>query len=338
MRDLLIERFGFTKQDIVILSEASGGEANRPTRANIQREFQRLAEIARPGDQVVILLGGHGSQQPQKELPDPSDMKPDGLSEIFLPADVGKWNGGKGAIENAIADYELHAWLQAIQNRGPSIWILVDACHSGTICRGVDDEVARQVPADFLVPEAAIREARQKAARRFGQSRGGPTEVSPLNISAKQPTLVALYAAQSNEVTVEKSLPVDSPDRKRYGLLTFTVNQILRQARTPLTYNELIQRIHAQYVEWGRTAPTPMVEGRQRDREVLGMREWPGRSRIMLADGDEGLSINAGGLLGITARSVLAVYPPVGQPRGERPLGYVRVTEARTLDSLGRAL
>ena len=39
MRDLLIERFGFTKADIVILREASGGEANRPTRANIQRNF-----------------------------------------------------------------------------------------------------------------------------------------------------------------------------------------------------------------------------------------------------------------------------------------------------------
>ena len=88
----------------------------------------------------------------------------------------------------------------------------------------------------------------------------------------------------------------------------------------------------------GDAPPTPMVEGQQRDREVLGTRDWPGRSRIVLKDGDEGLFINAGGLLGITAKSVLAVYPPAGQPRGERPLGYVRVTEARTLDFVGRTV
>src|SRR5262245_9558175 len=59
----------------------------RRTATNIRREFVRLAQLARTGDQVVSLLAGHGSQQPADA--DVSDYEPDGLDEIFLPEDSG---------------------------------------------------------------------------------------------------------------------------------------------------------------------------------------------------------------------------------------------------------
>ena len=37
-------------------------------------------------------MSGHGSQQPQKNPDDPESYEPDGLSEIFLPADVDHWD------------------------------------------------------------------------------------------------------------------------------------------------------------------------------------------------------------------------------------------------------
>ena len=55
-----------------------GRSERRPTRANIEREFRRLAEQAHEGDQVVILLAGHGARQPA----DPDNHEPDGIDEI----------------------------------------------------------------------------------------------------------------------------------------------------------------------------------------------------------------------------------------------------------------
>ena len=60
----------------------------RPTRANIEREFRRLADRAGPGDQVFVLLAGHGDCQPESDPPHPLHPEPDGIAEVFLPADV----------------------------------------------------------------------------------------------------------------------------------------------------------------------------------------------------------------------------------------------------------
>jgi hypothetical protein len=49
-----------------------GGDADprrRPTFANIEREFTELANVSRKGDQIVILMAGHGSQQPADRDP-----------------------------------------------------------------------------------------------------------------------------------------------------------------------------------------------------------------------------------------------------------------------------
>jgi len=68
------------------------------------------------------------------------------------------------------------------------------------------------------------------------------------------------------------------------------------------------------------------------DREVLGVKEWPGRSRIVLDRGRDGnWRINAGQLLGLNADSVLAVYGPGAS--SDQPLGHVKVTEAGVASS-----
>ena len=92
MRRLLEGDYQFPPDSIVSLTENEGVRERRPTRANIAREFRRLAELAHEGDQVVILLAGHGAQQPESDPPDPRYPEPDGIDEIFLPADVKKWD------------------------------------------------------------------------------------------------------------------------------------------------------------------------------------------------------------------------------------------------------
>lgn len=338
MRQLLLDKFQFSPDRIVVLSEQEGKERGKnayPSRANIEREFKRLAAVVQPGDQVVIHLGGHGSQQPEdKTSPDP---EPDGLDEIFLPRDVGAWNASKGTVANAIIDDELGAWLKAIRDRKASVWITFDACHSATMIRGGDArEVARDLDpvGDLGVPKEAIKEAVAFAAKRdagnIERARGGETP-PPFKLAAEG-GLVAIYACQPNEVTYERELPAQCKDGKIHGLLTYALCKVLTEAtekgRAPITYNELARRIQAQYVQWGRTSPTPVIEGIDRDRQVLGDKVWPGRSSIVLGADADGYTINAGALQGLTEGSILAVMSPPDE--GDQLLGHVRVKELRT--------
>src|SRR5271157_695851 len=101
IRKLLLDKLGFSPDQVVVLSEQEGKDRGKdylPTKKNIERQFKRLAEVAKAGDQVMICMGGHGSQQP--EQPNSPDPEPDGLDETFLPRDVGKWDSANGTVKN----------------------------------------------------------------------------------------------------------------------------------------------------------------------------------------------------------------------------------------------
>ena len=71
MRHVLAKHFQFADANIVTLSETAGEKdpAKFPMRANIELEFQALAANAKPNDTIFILMGGHGSQQPECNRP-----------------------------------------------------------------------------------------------------------------------------------------------------------------------------------------------------------------------------------------------------------------------------
>ena len=144
LRDLLIQRFDFPADNIVCLTEAEQQPHLRPTRANIEREFRRLAEQARPGDQVVVLLAGHGGRQPEADPPDGDFPEPDGIDEIFLPADVRPWKDLSQKVPSAITDNEIGRCLRAVTARQADVWAIFDCCHSGHMTRG--SEVVRELP------------------------------------------------------------------------------------------------------------------------------------------------------------------------------------------------
>lgn len=335
MKGLLMKEFAVPEANVVTLTEADGearGAAFYPTRANIEREFKKLAEAAREGDEVVVLLGGHGSQQP--EAPNAKDPEVDGLDEIFLPRDAGPWDGTAGTVKNAIVDEELGGWLQSVREKKAFVWLVIDACHSGTMMRGADDvERPRKAdPDDLKIPTGAIRAAEDRAAKRGGgdRTRGGPAaKPTALGLSGK-PGVFAVYAAQPTETTPERPMPMEGTERRQHGVLTFTICQVLTQARAAgvsVSYRELAQRVHSQYAAWGRTSPTPMVEypDTDPDREVLGPGVWKDRSNVLLTERDGTYGITAGQLLGLTAGSVLEVRRPAGEK--DEVLGHVKVTD-----------
>jgi hypothetical protein len=336
LREVLITRFHVAPEHVTVLVGWPREEALRPTRANIARAFQHLAEVAGPEDQVVIFLAGHGSQQPAND--DPDNFEPDGLDEIFLAADVRGWNRTTGQVENAIVDDEIHAWVTAIRAKGAFVWVIVDACHAGTMLRGAprDEERERSIPPEVLmIPAEALTAATQRAMQR-GQSRGAPSApAGVLGLPTTQGGVVATYAAQESEPTPEKKFPSEAG--AWHGLFTHTLSEVLLQSASALTYRELVERVHARYRQAGRYQPTPLVEGGGLDREVLGLQVWPERPKILLkgpGDTQHTWLVDAGSLHGIRSGSVLAVYPPAGLPDADRPIGHVRVLEARPQEAL----
>jgi hypothetical protein len=336
MRRLLQERYRFPTDGIVALSEDEKTPDRRPTRANIEREFRRLAEQAREGDQVVVLLAGHGSQQPESDPPDPANPEPDGMDEIFLPADVSAWKGTKERVPNAIVDDQIGAWLRAIAARRAYVWAIFDCCHSGTMTRGT--EVVRELPPETLVPPEELARARQRAAQRQEGTRGASTtEPVSFLLGEASDYLVAVYACRPNEVTPESPQPAESPRAAYHGLLSYSLVRVLTEAadaKAPPTYRELVRRLQVQYAGRPQGSPTPLVEGKGQDRIVLGTEEVV-RSPLVLTRDQDGYKVNAGDLYGLTPGSILAVDSTSARGADGKPvlLGYVQVLATTPFDA-----
>ena len=334
MRDVLIERCGFSAADITTLSGAPGS-GDAPTRARIEGEFRRLRDEAQEDDQIVVLLAGHGSQQPN-QAGDLDDSEPDGLDEIFLPIDVEQWSSvgeASSGVVNAIIDDEIHRWTTEIAERGAAIWVIFDCCCAGTAIRGEYQEVSRFVSAaDALrVPEASLE---RRGGGRVAARNGETSYWMPSTTDR----VVAFYACQANESEVELNLPPAKEgaviERAKHGLLTYALCCALSQpGNEAITYGDLARDVWMRYRTWGRAAPTPFADGAL-DREVLGQRQGRRRFRVVRRNGREGV-LDAGALHGLTPGSIVGLYSPVAvdAAAGDRPAGYARVTRVQPTTS-----
>ena len=338
MRTVLQQR-GFPTNNIRVLADGLPGAAD-PTRAAIMKELDGLARRAQKGDFVFLLFAGHGSQQPARNL-GPQNPEPDGLDEIFLPRDIGKWSGGTGSVQNAILDDELGAAIAAIRNRGAFVWAVFDTCHSGTITRGIADEGVRYrdvKPNDLGIPDAALARAAREAAANVPRTRGGSDEARPpmtglqlMKVDAGAGGFVVFSAAQSWERAPEERLPAGHPDRRSQGVLTFTLSQVI--AMNPgMSYRQAAQQILQRYRARNQSQPTPLFEGPSLDAPLFGaapgaqVLQW----RIEKADG--ALRVPAGALHQIAEGAIFAVVANPADP-DKAALGYLAATKVQVLQS-----
>jgi hypothetical protein len=322
--------FNVKPSNIVSLSGWPSNPKLRPTRANIERAFLRLAAEVRKEDQVIVFMAGHGSQQPANDEPD--DPEPDGLDEIFLPADTAGWNGQIGRVENAIVDDDIRHWVTELRSKGAFVWMVFDSCQSGTMVRGVPLSIQRerQIPAEALIPAAVLERVRQKVR---SASPDSPSEATSMGLLDDAGQLAALYASQMHETTPERPLP--GANGQVHGLFTYTLADVLAHSTTPLTYRELAHRVLERYRSMGRSGPTPTFEGGGLDHLVLGQQSFSDRPRLLLGTrAGSGWELRAGSIHGLTPGSVLQVFPRAGTPAGDVSIGHVRVVSAKASTAL----
>lgn len=312
---------GFSRDRMTLLTNGGGETDGEPTRAAILDAMADLSTKVESGDFVYIHFAGHGSRQRARQ----PEAEPDGLDEIFLPADTEE--ARNGVYPNALVDDDIGAALDAIRAEGAFVFIVFDSCHSSTATRNAGAEPAdaryrwlpepdgSDIDPDNPIAQGLLREATLGAEEEAaaGALPGG---------------MVAFFAAQTIEKTPELPQPKDADGAKTYGLFSYTLLDVL--AKNPgATYREIAEGIMHAYAVGNRAKPTPLFEG-ELDRVVFGQQErrsvssWP-----VEIDGSH-VSIKAGALHGLEKGAVLALLPdPLADE--DRALGYVRV---RTDDPL----
>ena len=112
---VLRDQYNYT-QFTRITDEAATPSELQPTRENILREITQSVRDCRPGDTLFLQYSGHGAN-----VLDTSGDETDGLDEVIISSDM-----------QIISDDELNELFALHLSPGVRVFVLFDACHSGT--------------------------------------------------------------------------------------------------------------------------------------------------------------------------------------------------------------
>ncbi|CAI0446005.1 unnamed protein product [Linum tenue] len=109
MRYLLINKFSFPPDSILMLTEEETDPYRIPTKHNLRMALYWLVQGCQPGDSLLFHYSGHGSRQRNY-----NGDEVDGYDETLCPLDF--------ETQGMIVDDEINATIA-----------IIDACHSGTV-------------------------------------------------------------------------------------------------------------------------------------------------------------------------------------------------------------
>ena len=320
----------FLPENVTVLTNGDAGGTD-PTLGAIRQAFADLTATVEPGDFVYLHFSGHGTQAPAQDAA--SEL--DGLDELFLPSDIGKWSDKVGVVENALVDDEIGTLIDGLRAKGANVWAVFDSCHSGTVTRsldGADEEVrTRQLSPEVLGLDPEAME--DVVSRSIGEDPRA-TE-APFDEGSGEGSFVAFFAAQTNEVTPEKNLPKGKPGRKPQGVFTYTLMETL--AEYPgATYAQIGAEVLRRYSVKNLAKSTPLFEG-DLDQVVFAGEGGVRVSQWQAEMTDAGLTIPAGTLHGLSEGAVLAVMGSAADA-DDAALGYVELTSVDTFVATGTAV
>lgn len=335
----LLVRKGFSPDDVTVLAEGlpERPDAPRPraaaTREAILSALAGLAERAAAGDLVVVHYSGHGATQPEGEVEEGAEPEPGGRVQALLPKDAGRYDPQARGVRNAIVDKELGRALDRIRATGARLFVVVDACHAGTVtragagtARGVDAATLgapQTAPAAAAPPRPATRRAVARVESRGGENRGA---------------MVGFFAVDAWSEALERPLPAPADflggeGAKPFGLFTWRLVRALEQGRAR-SYRDLARLVVAD-AEVAAGAPAPMFEG-DLDAALPGVEAAQGPPRFPARLSGEGVIVEAGQMQGVDAGARLALFD--GPTADAHALGAVVVAQAGPTESRAGAL
>jgi len=325
MRHTLVHVLDVKPENITILSGWPDDEALRPTRGNILQHLAKLAKLEEKNHRVVIYLAGHGSQQRDARA---GPEEPDGMDEVFLPADAKGASKSTGRIPKAITDDEIGRNTRNIRDNGADVWLIIDSCHSGTMLRGATN------PGE---PGSSMR-LRSIPASLLGSSpdpdreqHGGYREVQELG-NTETDGIVAMYGAQSYGSAPEMDLPRASKNAEAHGLFTYLLAQELTKVQGRISYEELGNRIVASYQAFPCRITIPVAEG-DLARDIRSGEATSGHQLLLSVRADSSLWLGAGRMAGIQPGCIVELTDT-----GGTVVGRAEVLDADLHESRCKAL
>ena len=321
LRVTLERVLGLAPENTVVLAGWPENLRARPTRANIVAALEQLERDARTGDLVIVYLAGHGSQQRVQRIK--VEEEPDGLEEIFLPADVRPADRDQDYIPGALRDDELGERLRAIRERGAEVWFLVDSCHSGTMLRGGADGVRlRGIDPRLLGLSPATRGGAERAPP---SARGwlDGTDVA---------RIAALYGATSYGRAPEMALSTGANAPVIHGLFTYLLCRELERLGPGTSYRELAERVVVAYQAFPCAITVPTAEG---DLE-RGLVRGPALEALVCTVRDGVPFLNQGRLAGLEPGARVQLFAL--EQGVEHAVARVEIVAAELFEARGKLL
>ncbi|XP_030517897.2 metacaspase-1 [Rhodamnia argentea] len=120
MRYLLMNKFHFPQESILMLTEEEADPYKIPNKQNLRMALFWLVQGCQPGDSLVFHYSGHGSRQRNY-----NGDEVDGYDETLCPLDF--------ETQGMIVDDEINATIVRPLPHGVKLHAIIDACHSGTV-------------------------------------------------------------------------------------------------------------------------------------------------------------------------------------------------------------
>lgn len=145
---------------------------------------------SRPGDRVLLYFTGHGSLKP-----DQNGDEPDGFDEALMAYDT-RYDEATRQWQGMVIDDEIGPLVDQLVGR--EVVILIDACYSGTITRGLD--VHPREPQFVKTPHLVEGPAKTRSLTEGVLVRGRPGRSVWSAASSNQEALVDLDAPEKQGV------------------------------------------------------------------------------------------------------------------------------------------
>jgi hypothetical protein len=304
----VLEKRGFASENMTVLADGlpigPGFPASKsdPTRAAILEAFAQLAQHAGAGDLVLIYFSGHGTEQPV--VNQGQDPERGNLDQVMLPIDAGTYDPATKTVRNGIVDDEIGIALDRIRERGADVWVIIDACHAGSMTRGlVDGVVVRGVePTRLGIPAAApILPAKMMAGEN-------------MHFPSKSPSgsLVEFFAVDSWREAIERPFDAFAPpmlgegSERRVGVFTYFLYKLLSDGtRSIRSYRDLANQIVRDIQQSRMPPPALPLFGGDLDRPLLSIGKAPPPAAWQAKIDGNTVEVDAGALHGITENAVL---------------------------------
>ncbi|XP_008811948.2 metacaspase-9 [Phoenix dactylifera] len=249
MSDVLVARFGFHRNDILILTDASGSPL-LPTGANIKSAVAAMIARAEPGDVLFFHYSGHGTLIPPVK-PHHSRHAHD---EAIVPCDF-----------NLITDVDFRQLIDRLP-AGASFTMISDSCHSGGLIDKEKEQIGpsttigltvlpqrpRIIPFDSILDHLSSLSGIDSPhvgdhlSTLFGAEASAKySEISNLLEPLKPDDGILLSGCQANETSADMSPECGSGEDKAYGAFSNSIQMVLKGHEGVLSNRELVTRARA---------------------------------------------------------------------------------------------